>query len=32
MVNKKNLRKIIIDTYPDDEQIYFAKGFDDAII
>lgn len=32
MKNKINLRKIIIDKYPDDEEIFFAKGFDDAII
>lgn len=31
MKNKKNLREIIIEKFPDDE-IYFAKGFDDAII
>lgn len=31
MGNKRNLREIIIATYPD-EEIYFAKGFDDAII
>lgn len=31
MENKINLRKIIIDKYPD-EEIFFAIGFDDAII